>query len=111
MTDTDETKMLPAWHAANAMDMIDAFRDLGCRIGHGVTEDPEIVLGPVVLPGGKALFCSMSLHDTGWSYWFSFDDFGLPSQTSITGEAWELPEELKAALRAVVAASAMEASQ
>ena len=100
----DETQMLPAWHTAHAMDMVAAFRNLGCRIGHGVTEDPLVVLGPVFLPGGKTLFCSMTLYDTGWSYYFDCSDFGLPNMRG--DDVWELPEELKAAIRAVVAASA-----
>ena len=103
---SDETQTLPAWHAAHAMDMIDTFRNLGCRIGHGVTEDPEIVLGPVFLPGGKTLFCSMTLYDTGWSYYFKFADFGLSNLRG--SDVWELPEELVTNVITVLAAITME---
>ena len=97
----DQVGLLPAWQTAHAMDMIDTFRSLGCRICHGVSNDPEIVLGPVILPGDKVLYCSMSLHETGWSYHFDFSEFGLPD---LRCEAtWEIPEELADVISIVVA--------
>ena len=99
MTDND-VAMLPAWQTAHAMDMLDRFRDLGVRMAHGVTGDPEIVLGPLMLPSGGVIYCSMSLHEEGWSYYFDFDDFEMqPLQCAYT---WVIPDELAGAIRDVL---------
>jgi hypothetical protein len=88
---------IPAWHAAHAMDMLDAFRALGVRMAHGVSDDPEIVLGPCSLADGRRIFCSMSIGDGGWSGHFIFKDHGLPN-LSFDG-SWDIPDEVRSAIR------------
>lgn len=94
--------MLPTWYFVQAIGMVEAFSAMGVHICCGVSDDPEICLGPAILPDGTYLGGSMSLHDDGWSCWFDFKDFGGKPFSS--DAFWEIPQELKDAISAAIEA-------
>lgn len=56
-----------------AVDIMDAMSETGARICFGVSEDPELVLGPIILPNGESVPCSASFHYPNWSFYFTVD--------------------------------------
>lgn len=66
-----EQAMREAYSAAyGAVHVMEEIARTGARIAFGVTEDPEICLGPITLPDGKTVYCSASFTHDEWSFYF-----------------------------------------
>ena len=59
--------------AYSAVHVMKEIAKTGARIAFGVTDDPEICLGPIILPDKKIIYCSASFTGDEWSFYFEVD--------------------------------------
>lgn len=88
-----------AYHEAYAaVDIMEEISGTGARICFGVSGDPEIVLGPIILPDGKNIPCSASFHYPNWSFYFDIDGKVFHGVLPI----YEMPDGFIDAIRSLI---------